>query len=377
MRRRHLYANENNKENISWSRRGTAPCFLARLLSNGCCLILLFVLRGELILRKHVMRYGIVLLTTVALAFSHNSSIAAEGSSIAGPVGGNDIRAAMLPPPGVYGGVVFYHAKARGFYDGSGAAVQALSALDLTRNRAGPFLLFVPDVELFGGSIGVAGFFPAGTECGRLFETTAKRCTEGVGDLYIEAGWSRFFGTIRPSKFPGAYPISEGLTVSLGVGVVVPTGRYDAADAGSHGLTIGNNVWDIAPAAAVTYVTKPFLADGTELSAKIYWNNYLTNPDTGYSTGSIVNIDFAVSERIGKLQVGVAGVYAFQVTDDTLFGARIEPDGRRGEALALGGVLAYDIPEFQTSLKIKALATVRQRHSVRSRAIAVGWFRKF
>src|SRR5690606_25557099 len=113
----------------------------------------------------------------------------------------------------------------------------------LTRNRTGPFLLYVPEYEIFGGSAGFFGFVPAGTECGRLFEFTAKRCISGIGDPYVELVWSRFLGTMRPSKFPDAYPIAEGLTVSLGLGVVIPAGRYDTSDAASHGLTIGNNVW--------------------------------------------------------------------------------------------------------------------------------------
>jgi hypothetical protein len=272
-------------------------------------------------------------------------SLAAEGSSVAGPIGGNDIRAAQLPPPGLYGGTIQLYAEAHDFFDGHGNRVPALDALDLARTRVAPFLLYVPDVQLFGGSIGVVGMVPAGTECGRLFETTPKRCIAGVGDPYVELIWSRFFGTVRPSQDPGAYPIAEGLTIAAGFGMVVPIGRYSAVDAATQGLTIGNNVWDFAPMAAFTYMTKPILAEGTEISAKLYWNNYLTNPATEYLTGSVIDIDFAVSERIGQFQIGVAGYYAFQVEDDRQFGVPVAPDGRRGEVLTLGGVLAYDMPE--------------------------------
>jgi hypothetical protein len=227
------------------------------------------------------------------------------------------------------------------------------------------------------GSIGVAAMVPAGTECGRLFQTTPKPCIAGVGDPYVELIWSRFFGTVRPSQYPGAYPIAEGLTIAAGFGMVIPIGRYSATDATTQGLTIGNNVWDFAPMAAFTYMTKPILAEGTEISAKLYWNNYLTNPATQYFTGSVIDIDFAISERIGRFQIGVAGYYAFQVEDDRQFGVPITPDGRRGEVLTLGGVLAYDMPQHNASLKIKALTTVIEHNTVRSSGIAIGWVKKF
>ena len=106
---------------------------------------------------------------------------------------------------------------------------------------------------------------------------------------------------MRPSRYSDAPPVAEGLTIAAGFGTLVPTGRYDADDAATRALTIGNNIWDFAPSVAVTYMTPPILADGTEISAKLYWNNYLTNPDTDYSTGALINIDFAISERIFRI----------------------------------------------------------------------------
>ena len=124
-------------------------------------------------------------------------------------------------------------------------------------------------------------------------------------------------------------PIAEGLTVLLGFGTVVPIGKYNVVDAVDQGLTIGNNLWDFAPTAAFTYVTKPILADGTEFSAKLFVNNYLQNPATHYYTGRVINIDFAVSEHIAKFQVGLAGFYAFQTADDRLNGIPIPPTGEK------------------------------------------------
>jgi hypothetical protein len=327
---------------------------------------------------------GVVTMSVRLLAFAAGAlccawtpALAVEGSSTAGPIGGTDIRSAQLPPPGLYGGAVQFYAEAHQYFDGNGNLVPALDALHLQRTRVGPFLVYVPDFQLAGGSIGIAAIVPIGTECGHLFSAPPKRCIAGFGDPYAEVVWSRFFGTVRPSRYPGAFPIAEGLTLALGFGIVIPVGRYDSFDATTQGLVIGNNIWDFAPTAAITYVTKPILADGTEISAKFYWNNYLKNPETQYSTGTVLNLDFAVSEKIGRFQVGFAGYYLFQVEDDKQFGVPIAPDGRRAEILALGGVLAYDMPEYGAAVKIKALKTVIEHNAVRSPGVAVSWIKKF
>ena len=303
-------------------------------------------------------------------------ALAAEGATVAGPIGGTDIRSAQLPPPGLYGGMVFFYATAREFVDGSGHVIPALSGLELDRKRAGPFLIYVPNVQVLGGSVAVAGIIPGGTECGRLFAATPPRCIEGLGDPYVEAAWSRFYGSVRPSQYPGAFPIAEGLTATFGFGAVIPIGKYDVTDATTQGLAIGNNIWDLAPIVALTYTTKPIIAEGTEFSAKFYWNNYLKNPATQYSTGTILNTDFAVSEHIGRFQFGAAGFYTVQVADDKQFGVRIPPDGKRAKVLMLGGVLGYDMPEYDAAMKVKVLQTAVIANSVNSFGVSFAWIKK-
>ena len=94
------------------------------------------------------------------------------------------------------------------------------------------------------------------------------------------------------------------------------------------------------------------------------------------SPAEVLDLDFAVSERIGRFQVGVAGFFGTQITDDKQFGVRIPPDGRRGEVLDLGGVLAYDMPEYGASVKIKGLTTVITENTVRSYGVSLGFFKK-
>jgi hypothetical protein len=305
-----------------------------------------------------------------------SQSFAIEGNTAAGPIGGTDIRSALLPPPGLYAGAVGLISPAHEIRDGTGKPVAGLDAVDLIARMAGPFFVYVPDVKLFDGSIGLIGVFPVGQQCGQLISAVPSRCTSGFGDPYFELAWSRSFGQPRRSRDPGAFPIMEGLTVGLGLGVVLPVGHYDRQTQIANGVTIGNNTWDVAPSIAVTYTTPPLFAEGTEFSAKFYWNNYWTNSVTQYKAGALLDVDFAVSERIGRFQVGAAGFYAFQVADDRQFGVVVPSDGRRIALLNAGGVINYDMPEFGAVIRVKALQTVIAQNAVASKTLVVGFVKK-
>jgi hypothetical protein len=58
-------------------------------------------------------------------------------------------------------------------------------------------------------------------------------------------------------------------------------------------------------------------------------------------------------------------------------GRWLQPDGRRAEVLTLGGVPAYDMPKYNTYLKVKGLTTIITRNSVHSPGVAFGWGKKF
>jgi hypothetical protein len=168
----------------------------------------------------------------------------------------------------------------------------------------------------------------------------------------------------------------EGLTVGLGLGVVVPIGHYDAQLQAANGITMGNKTWDLAPSVAVTYTTAPLIFEGTELSAKLYWNEYWTNPVTQYKASPLVDVDFAITEHIGRFQAGLAGVYFRQVGEDTQYGIVVPPDGRRSEYLALGGVLNCDIAEWGAAVRFKALTTVVAQNAGVSKAFVIGFAKK-
>jgi len=285
-------------------------------------------------------------------------SWAAEGTTVAGPIGGTDMRSAFLPGPGFYGAIIGAGAVASQIRDGSGQPRAGLNAVDITSASAGVAFLYVPDVKLFEGSIGFLGTVGVGQICGQIVSANPPRCRKDVGDPYVEMFWSRFFGFTRPSSDKTAPPIREGLAIGAGLGAVLPFGSYDQKIQASNGINIGNNIFDVAPSIAFTYTTPALIADGTEISSKIYLNNYRTNPETHYKTGSNIDVDFAISEHIGRWQIGAAGYYLRQLADDRRSGVSVAPDGRQAEVLSLGTVVVYDIPEERASIKFKVRSSV-------------------
>ena len=323
------------------------------------------------------MRGLVRLLAIVGVLVIATQARAVEGPTVAGPLGGTDIRSAILPPPGLYVGAVVVGAATIDFLDRDGNTIPALKDAYLHKELAAPFLYYVPNVKVLGGGIGFGGIIPGGNQCAALFVGQESRCKQAIGDPYVEIDWSRYFGRPRPSKYHGAYPILQGLNLLVGFGVVIPAGQYDATDRLSQIISVGTNIWDFSPTVAVTYTTGPILAEGTEFSAKFYYNTYLENPDTHYRTGDLINIDFAVSEHIGRFQVGVAGFFATQVADDELFGRSIPPDGQRAETLQLGPIVGYDMPEHSTSMKLKAITSMYAISTVTSWIVAFTLYKKF
>ena len=172
---------------------------------------------------------------------------AAEGSTVAGPIGGTDIRSAFHAAPGLYGALITGASNVYQLRDGAGVPRAGLDAVRIDAAVAGLALVYVPDVKLFDGSISFLAVSGGGTVCGQIVSANPRRCKTGLGDFYTEASWSRFFGFTRPSQEKGAAPIRQGLAISAGLGVMWPIGLYDSRVQASNGVTVGSNTRDVAP----------------------------------------------------------------------------------------------------------------------------------
>ncbi|GLK95811.1 hypothetical protein GCM10008164_35510 [Achromobacter xylosoxidans] len=293
---------------------------------------------------RHFVFIGILL-----WACSRNA-LAAQGVTYGGPVGGTDIQSAYLPPyPGLYGSAIAVGALGEKFYDNAGQSSTTSGRLPGGIAQFG--LLYVYPHKLFGGTLGSS--VSTGYGWGSITVNGKHQNFEGMNDIYTDVlMWSKHLGTVEAGR-------PRGLTMKLGYSMVLPTGKYDAKEL----YTTGRNTLYHIPNGAFTYLTGPnFLGDGTEFSMSYFLDIARKNSATGYRNGMVVDVDMAISEVIGRWQLGVAGYYARQIADDRLNGQRVS--GNRFASAAVGPVIAYNMPDCKCSVKFKAQFSVFTRNSL-------------
>lgn len=299
-----------------------------------------------------------LLITSFAIAISFCSrSYAAEGPYYGGPVGGTDIRNAYLPStPGFYGAVVAGPAGATHGYDDQGNQTKYPA-----RGTTGVLafgLSYVYPFKVFGGTVASSIQLPL--LAAYVSINNRHDYLRGFGDIYADIfSWSKYLGGPAPANAKPGLPY--GLTVKFAYSMMFPTGKYNTTQI----TTTGHNVFIYIPNFAVTYLTGPnFLGDGTEFSVHTFFDIVGRNRATNYSTGPIYDIDAAISERIGRWQVGVQGFYARQWEDDVQNGAIVAGNGRRLVAAGVGPIVSYDIPEWKSSVKLKIQLPVVTHNSL-------------
>jgi hypothetical protein len=67
----------------------------------------------------------------------------------------------------------------------------------------------------------------------------------------------------------------------------------------------------------------------------------------------------------------------FQTGMDRQNGVVVPPDGRRLEYMAVGGVVNYDMAEYNAAIKFKANATVFSQNGVVAKLFVVSFAKKF
>ncbi len=155
---------------------------------------------------------------------------AAEGSTVAtARLAGLNIRSAFHGSPGLYGAIITGGSSVYQLRDGAGHPRAGLDAVDIDAVVAGIALSYVPDFKLFDGSVAFLGVAGGGSLCGQITSSNPRRCRTGLGDMYVETSWSRFFGFTRPSREKGALPIRRALPSAPGIGALLPIwSLYDA-----------------------------------------------------------------------------------------------------------------------------------------------------
>jgi len=299
-----------------------------------------------------------------SVVFVSSPVYAAESSKNAGPIGFADMRSALMPPPGLYAGGAFLRLQANSAnYVSMGGVVPS----DIGAIGGGVFISKVWDLDVFGGHISTTVLETITTFCvGFPTRGVSNRCSTGADQPYFEPiAWSRFFPSadFTPSVEGGPPPIPYGLATFFSFGFTPPIGQYSSTSIANN----STNFWVLAPSVAVTYTFKSLLPVGeaTEISGRLFYDAYLKNPATNYWSGSPLDLDFAVTQRIGPFQGGFAGTMLHQLQNDYKDGVKVAPDGNRVNALLLGGVFSYDLilDNRPWTVGAKFLYTVRNQHS--------------
>jgi hypothetical protein len=281
---------------------------------------------------KCIKRACSIIVTAAIFTLPFNLN-AAESISPAGPIGGTDIRSALLPPPGNYVAAVTGGINVEKWYTTNGDSISA----DGHVYFAGAGLLHVYDQPFLSGTIASTLYLGAQRTC---FGISSVSCASGIQDIYSDVfAWSKF----NPSEqFSPNSPVPYGTAYWVGLGLNIPTGNYKK----DRSPNIGSNFYTISPNVGVTHTVPSIfpkaLGEATELSARLFFNYYTENRDTDYHSGYVVSLDFAGTQRSGPWQYGITGTAYKQLNDDTLNGAQLENGGSRAASFSIGPLLAYD-----------------------------------
>ncbi len=305
---------------------------------------------------RQIQRLGLV---CCALAWFTLPAHASEGGFVAGPLGGSDLRAALSPPPGTYLLIMPLAGNVVDLRDRDGNK----SPLDFSGSSvgAGAALYHVFEDMVAGGRFGLGVTGAVAKACIRINALNRSQCQTNFTDTFVEGFWSRPIGELGLSgpaaDDPRRQYIPYGLTLGMSLGAMLPTGAYSPEDL----APLGSNTPVLVPSLAATWISPPWLGDGTELSTRIFYNVHGRNDSTGYQAGDMLVVDWAVTERIGRFQLGPAGTYATQIQDDRQNGRNLGST----EVVSVGGVIAVDLPELGMFVAFKALRDIEAQYRVR------------
>ncbi|EJN06815.1 transporter [Phyllobacterium sp. YR531] len=326
---------------------------------------------------KTLQTWITVVFTFVCVIFigpEPSTVLAAESFILIQPPGGTDLGQAILPPPGLYGGVTMIpYSRNDHFYDANGHVLPPEQDIILDSPIIAAGLLYVYPFEVFGGSI-ASSFVLVATDLDYNLPGDIDGNVTGLADAYADVFyWTKNVGLAGVTA--GDLPLSYGLNIGIGLGLRIPTGDYDK----SATANLGSNVWTPIPNIAVTYVTGPdmSLGDSTELSARIFYGVPFENPDTGYKTGQIFNMDYSAVQRFGSLRVGVAGSYQMQTTGDTPPSDGSIPDRGKTSFASIGPVVDYTFVEQGINIKGKLQFTFSPKNTVDSTVVILSISKKF
>ena len=207
--------------------------------------------------------------------------------------GSEGLKAASLPPPGVYARDYNYFYWAGQFNDSSGNDLHVPNAEVFTYANI-PRVIWITDMKVFGGYLGADGLLPLVYQ--RVKAGAFNGSTFGIGDLFAE-------GTLSWHTKQFDFAIASGVWAPTGDSAKPPTTR------------VGAGFWTFMQTAGATWYIDE---DKTWTVSAL--NRYEFNTeqrDTHITPGEAYTLEWGISKSVCKeADLGVVGYYQQQVTPD-------------------------------------------------------------
>ena len=269
-------------------------------------------------------------------ALSAGAGSATELGGSVYPVGVETVLPGMVPAPGAsFLGEfnVFYQSNA--LVDGHGQNL--VPGFHLRVNAFAVKFVHNWGVHALGGTL--VSYTGVPFLCEHLDGAFGRGFKTGIGNLDVQ---------------PVAVAYQHGgLHWWYGLDVFAPGLQYKKSDL----VNIGQHNFAVAPAAALTYMSKHH----TEISSKVQYIDNAKNNQTEYRSGNEFIWEYDGMQNITrKLAIGVNGYYYQQTTDDLQFGLRVG-DGNRGRDFAVGPEVRYHLGHMALIAKYQRDTLVQNR----------------
>ena len=328
-------------------------------------------------------RCVIAILCTMAVP--NSLAEAAQGVLVGGPIGATDIGNAYLPKTaGVYLGLTDFLGYSSRRFNNNGDRSPGVSA----GNVYAGYLMYEWPIQPFGFKI-ASGLQTGYEDPGHITLPGQREIQfKGWRDLYVDfLNVSHYVGPIFGEHVPSsAFPKEPyGLTLKAEYSMIFPTGHYDPGTLS----TPGSGTTFYIPNAALTYLTPPdFLGGGVEFDLHAFYD--IRSKETrdvarvpvlvtdDYFNGHVLDFDWAIAQKIGRVTFGVAGSYAFQLHADDVGTEEhkipVAGGGDFAKLLQVGPIVQTAIPLIHGTFNVKALFGVAGRNVLESHAVVANLF---
>ncbi|MFO1477356.1 MAG: transporter [Verrucomicrobiota bacterium] len=259
------------------------------------------------------------------------------------------IKAATLPPPGVYlrdYNVMYWSGQVNG-PTGHEAGPPDFNAFVYANV---PRLVWITDTTVLGGYLGVDALLPILYQ--NITAGGGKTETSGIGDMFME-------GTLswHPKMFD----------FSVGAGFWAPSGTAFSSSNPDPGL----NCWSpMLTAGATVY----FDTNRTWAVSALNRYEFNTEDDSGVTPGQTYTLEWGVSKTLAKVfDVGAVGYYQLQTKADSGPGA----SPGKGMAASVGPEVSMAFPDIMTFVSVRYLYEFTAQNTSQGQAVVLTVTKRF